>query len=77
MLALTAQSFHDTAFGGNGFGNQNTKSFGYVFQKLFAHGPLAIYESPDGPLIYIKTPRGGWNSAKHHDAMGELISPIL
>jgi len=76
-MALTAQSFHDMAFGGCGFGNQNTKSFCYVFQKPFAHGPLAIDESPDGPLIYTKTPRGCWNSAKHLDAMGEMIAQFL
>lgn len=77
MLALTAQSFDDMAFGGCGFGNQNTKRFRYVIQKPFAHGPLAIDKSPDGTFIYTKTPRGCWNSAEHLDAVGEMFSRIL
>jgi hypothetical protein len=76
-VALTAQSFLDMAFGGCGFGNQDTKSFRYVFHKPFAHRALAIDKSPDGPLIYTKTPRGCWNSSKHLDAMREMISQFL
>ena len=77
MSALTAQKFHDMALGGFGLCNQQAKRFRDVAQHPFAHGPLAIDEPPDGPLIYTETPRDCWNSAKHLDAMGEVISRFL